>query len=226
MYMPSHEHPSVGLSLTFISGMINTATYINYQAFATAQTGNLILALSQLYHRQWDSAGKKILSLLFFFLGILLAMWIRDYFLKKNPSFHWRLYLLYGQVFLFLAFCLPTLQRHPALIVILISFVSAIQWESFDKINGLPYTNLFTTGNLKGMASSLYDFRKTKETAAKIRFFHFSRVIIAFILGCLMTLFWLSFVHVNIFVAIAGAFFLLALFRSYWILRKNDWSHF
>ncbi|WP_376701289.1 DUF1275 family protein [Listeria booriae] len=153
-------------------------------------------------------------------------MWIRDYFLKKNPSFHWRLYLLYGQVFLFIAFCLPALQRHPALIVILISFVSAIQWESFDKINGLPYTNLFTTGNLKGMASSLYDFRKTKETAAKIRFLHFSRVIIAFILGCLMTLFWLSFVHVNIFVAIAGAFFLLALFRSYWILRKNDWSHF
>lgn len=219
--MPSHEHPSVGLSLTFISGMINTATYINYQTFATAQTGNLILSLSQLYHEQWESAGKKLLSILFFFLGILFAMWIKDYFLKKNPSFHWRLCLLYGQVLLFLAFCLPILQRHPSVVVILISFVAAIQWESFDKINGLPYTNLFTTGNLKGMATSLYDFRKTKEAAAKIRFIHFSKVVIAFILGCLMTLFWLSLIHINIFVAISGAFFLLALFRSYWILRRN-----
>nr|WP_221642666.1 DUF1275 family protein [Listeria booriae] len=83
--MPSHEHPSVGLSLTFISGMINTATYINYQAFATAQTGNLILALSQLYHQQWDSAGKKILSLLFFLSRHSFSYVDKGLFPKEEP---------------------------------------------------------------------------------------------------------------------------------------------
>ncbi|WP_221645357.1 DUF1275 family protein [Listeria booriae] len=83
--MPSHEHPSVGLSLTFISGMINTATYINYQAFATAQTGNLILALSQLYHQQWDSAGKKISFSSFFLSRHSFSFVDKGLLSKKEP---------------------------------------------------------------------------------------------------------------------------------------------
>ncbi len=65
----------------------------------------------------------------------------------------------------------------------MIAFTAAIQWVVFDKIDGRAYTNLFTTGNLKGVATNLYDSLVTKEKAAFDRFFHFLTVVLAFISG-------------------------------------------
>lgn len=62
-----HENRSVGLLLTFIGGMIDSYTYIRYQAFASAQTGNIILAIIQAYERQWNMVGKKCFPLCSFF---------------------------------------------------------------------------------------------------------------------------------------------------------------
>ena len=44
-----------------------------YGAFASAQTGNIILSIIQAFDGEWLSVGKKVLSTLFFFLGILLT---------------------------------------------------------------------------------------------------------------------------------------------------------
>lgn len=68
-----HENRSVGLLLTFIGGMVDSYTYIRYEAFASAQTGNLILAIIQAYERQWNMVGKKLLSTLFF---LLVSFWL------------------------------------------------------------------------------------------------------------------------------------------------------
>lgn len=160
-----HENRSVGLVLTFIGGMVDSYTYIRYEAFASAQTGNLILAIIQAYERQWNMVGKKLLSTLFFFMGILLAKFLIDYFKRKEKHF-WRLFLLYFEAIVFFVISLQVLQPHPAVITIIIAFTAAIQWVSFDKINGLAYTNLFTTGNLKGVATNLYDYLSTKDRSS------------------------------------------------------------
>ena len=81
-----HEGRTIGLLLTFIGGAMDSYTYIQYGAFASAQTGNIILSIIQAFDGEWLSVGKKVLSTLFFFLGILLTKYLIDYFRKKENS--------------------------------------------------------------------------------------------------------------------------------------------
>ncbi|MDN6518143.1 MAG: DUF1275 domain-containing protein, partial [Enterococcus sp.] len=118
-----HENRSVGLLLTFIGGMVDSYTYIRYEAFASAQTGNLILAIIQAYERQWNMVGKKLLSTLFFFIGILLAKFMIDYFRRRELHF-WRLFLLYFEALVFFVISLSFLQPHPAVITVMIAFTA------------------------------------------------------------------------------------------------------
>ncbi|MDU5332951.1 YoaK family protein [Enterococcus sp.] len=217
-----HENRSVGLLLTFIGGMMDSYTYIRYGAFASAQTGNIILAIIQAYERQWNMVGKKMLSTLFFFIGILLAKFMIDYFKKKELHF-WRLFLLYFEAAIFLVISLDFLQPHPALITIMIAFTAAIQWVSFDKINGLAYTNLFTTGNLKGVATNLYDYLSTKDQGAKTRFIHFLLVVTAFIAGAIVSVFSYRMIETKAVLIIAGLFLYLALSETFlvWRFQRN-----
>lgn len=208
--------------MTFIGGMMDSYTYIRYGAFASAQTGNIILAIIQAYERQWNMVGKKILSTLFFFIGILLAKFMIDYFKRKEHHF-WRLFLLYFEAAVFFVISLDFLQPHPAIITIMIAFTAAIQWVSFDKINGLAYTNLFTTGNLKGVATNLYDYLSTKDQGAKDRFIHFLLVVIAFIAGAIISVFSYRMIGTNAVLIIAGLFFYLAISESFliWRFQRN-----
>ncbi|MGX6993323.1 hypothetical protein CBF34_03305 [Vagococcus penaei] len=177
-----HEDRLVGLFLTFIGGALDGYTYIHYNAFASAQTGNIVLALSQAIDGDWHNVGKKILSTLFFCLGIILAKFMIDFFRKKGVVV-WRLYILYFEALIFYLVSLPFLNKQPGLVTVIISFTAAIQWITFDKIQGRAYTNLFTTGNLKGLTTALYDYMKTRESKDLERCFHFLSVVIAFILG-------------------------------------------
>ena len=217
-----HENRSVGLLMTFIGGMMDSYTYIRYGAFASAQTGNIILAIIQAYERQWNMVGKKLLSTLFFFIGILLAKFMIDYFKIKEHHF-WRLFLLYFEAAVFFVISLDFLQPHPAIITIMIAFTAAIQWVSFDKINGLAYTNLFTTGNLKGVATNLYDYLSTKNPDAKARFLHFLSVVVAFIVGAIISVFSYRMIGTNAVLIIAGLFLYLALSESFlvWRFQRN-----
>lgn len=181
-----HENRVLGLLLTFIGGMMDSYTYIHYGAFASAQTGNIVLAMIQAFDGMWSEVGKKLLSTCFFLVGIYLTNYLIDYFQKKRLHF-WRLAVLYFEAFIFWLVSLQVIQHRPSIVTIMIAFTAAIQWVSFDKINGLAYTNLFTTGNLKGMATSLYTFRKTKNTADRARLVHFSSVVAAFISGVVVS---------------------------------------
>ena len=213
-----HENRSVGLVLTFIGGMVDSYTYIRYEAFASAQTGNLILAIIQAYERQWNMVGKKLLSTLFFFMGILLAKFLIDYFKRKEKHF-WRLFLLYFEAIVFFVISLQVLQPHPAVITIIIAFTAAIQWVSFDKINGLAYTNLFTTGNLKGVATNLYDYLSTKDQAAKTGFIHFLLVVLAFIAGAILSVFSYRRFGTDAVLIIEGLFLYLAISETILVWR-------
>lgn len=133
-----HEGRTIGLLLTFIGGAMDSYTYIQYGAFASAQTGNIILSIIQAFDGEWLSVGKKVMSTLFFFLGILLTKYLIDYFRKKEKHF-WRLFVLYYEAVIFFFVSLTPVHEHPALVTILIAFTASIQWVAFDKINGRAF---------------------------------------------------------------------------------------
>ncbi|MBV7389268.1 MULTISPECIES: YoaK family protein [Enterococcus] len=213
-----HENPSVGLMLTFIGGMLDSYTYLRYQAFASAQTGNLVLAIIQGFDGQWASVGKKLLSTLCFFLGIFLAKYLID-LANQKKWFFWRLGVLYYEAVIFLLLTTQFFQPLHTIVIMLIAFTAAIQWISFDKINGLTYTNLFTTGNLKGMATNFYDYLKNHDPLAKKGFFHFSSVVTAFISGVVVAVFCYHLIGYQTTFIIALCFLALALSQTFFIWK-------
>lgn len=213
-----HEDRTIGLLLTFIGGAMDSYTYIHYDAFASAQTGNIILAIIQAFDGEWISFGKKVLSTLFFFIGILLTKFLIDYFKKREKHF-WRLFVLYYEALIFFIVSLKIINTHPSLVTILIAFTAAIQWISFDKINGRAYTNLFTTGNLKGVATNLYDFLISKEKSDFDQFFHFLTVVLAFILGAVASVFCYHLFGARAILLVSFLFLVMALSQTFQLWR-------
>lgn len=220
-----HEFRSVGLLLTFIGGAVDLYTYTHYESFASAQTGNLVLGITQLLNGEWSSAGKKLLAVCFFFLGVLTGKFMIRYFQMKEWPF-WRLIILYVEAFLFLIIGLHSVNQHTGFVTLSIAFVTAAQWISFDKINGRAYTSLFTTGNLKGLAASLYDYLATREKNAFDGFIHYLLVVFAFIFGALFSAIGYRYFHEKSILLVAGLFFYLAITQTILVLKfyRSDYE--
>lgn len=208
-----HEARIVGLLLTFIGGAMDAYTYIHYDVFASAQTGNIVLAIIQGFDGEWASVGKKVISTCFFLVGIILAKFLIDYFYQKKIHY-WRLFVLYYEAAFFFLISLPVINEKQTLVTIMIAFTAAVQWVVFDKIDGRAYTNLFTTGNLKGMATNFYEYTKTKESKDKEAFLHFLRVVIAFILGAVLSIYCYQIFAGQAILLVSGVFLVLAIYES------------
>lgn len=208
-----HEARIVGLLLTFIGGALDAYTYIHYDVFASAQTGNIILAIIQAFDGDWSNVGKKTLSTVSFLAGIILAKYLIDYFYQKKIHY-WRLFVLYYEAAFFFLISIPVINNKHTLVTILIAFTAAIQWVVFDKIDGRAYTNLFTTGNLKGMAVNLYEYAKTKDEKDKANFLHFLRVVFAFISGAVVSIYSYHLFGGQGILLVSGIFLILAIYES------------
>lgn len=220
-----HEFRSVGLILAFIGGAVDLYTYMHYDSFASAQTGNLILAIMQTIDGQWGSVWKKFLSTIFFFLGVFFGKALMHYFRKRNWPF-WRLIILYAETILFFICSLSFIHNQTTLVTIMIAFFTAAQWISFDKINGRVYTSLFTTGNLKGMASGLYDYLATRNRQALDSFIHFTLVVFAFLFGAVVLGISYRLVAEKSILIVAALFFYLSVSQTILVLRyyRSDYS--
>lgn len=209
-----HEKRVVGLVMTVIGGAIDAYTYLHYGIFASAQTGNVILAIANAYKGEWVDVGQKLLSTLFFILGIVAAKFMIHYFRKKEVR-AWRLYILYYEAIIFFLVSLPTINDHRLVATLFITFTTAIQWVTFDKINGLAYTNVFTTGNLKNLASSLADYLMLKKKEDWTKFIHYFLVVMSFVIGAVLSVLMYQLLHAKAILLVATLFVFLSISQTY-----------
>ncbi len=147
-----------------------------------------------------------------------MAKFLIDFFNAKK-IYHWRLYILFYEAFIFFLVGLPHLNEHPALVTVMISFSASIQWVAFDKIDGMAYTNLFTTGNLKGMTANFYDAFIAHKKGAKKRFYHYSTVVIAFVSGAISVVALYHLFHRQAIYLAAILFLYLGISETYLVWR-------
>lgn len=214
-----HEHPSVGWVLTFIGGMVDSFTYMRYKAFASAQTGNLILAIIESFEKEWSTVEKKLLSTVCFVLGLLLAKWLK--FSCRQQGFRfWRLGLLYLEALTFLILGSSIFIGHATLVTMVLAFITATQWIAFDKINGRAYTNLFTTGNLKGLSIGFFDFMITRTDEKGTQFFHYLMVVLAFLSGVGVSVYCYAYLAYYTLKLMGMILLLLSLLQTYIVWRS------
>ena len=123
------------------------------KVFANAQTGNIVLFSAYLFDGDWAHSRRYLVPVLSFMLGIFVAECIHRHF-KHMERVHWRQLILLAEiVLLFLVGFLP--QEGNTAANALVSFVCAMQVQTFRKVRGHAYASTMCIGNMRSGTEAL-----------------------------------------------------------------------
>jgi uncharacterized membrane protein YoaK (UPF0700 family) len=140
----SEEGLLVALVLGFAGGYIDAYTWISHGVLANAQTANLVFLWVNAAAGQWQEAFHFAPSLFAFFVGVVIASWLR----RGGRARAGQLSLIIEVAMLILVGVLHN--RVPEVAGTLgISMVAAMQTSIFTRVEGSVYSSVMITGNLR-----------------------------------------------------------------------------
>ena len=168
--------------LSASGGLQDAYTYIGRgKVFANAQTGNIVLLSTALFQREWPTALKYLIPILSFMIGIAAAE-IVHIRLKHYEKIHWRQIILLCEILLLLAVGFMP-QRLDALANALVSFVCALQVQTFHKVRGHAYASTMCIGNMRSGTEALCAYFREKDKEILWKALTYFGVILVFGVG-------------------------------------------
>lgn len=165
--------------LTLSGGLQDTYTYLRRgKVFANAQTGNIVLLGQSLFDGDLARAGRYLLPVAAFALGVAAAEAVRVR--RVGPRWQRRV-LLWEILLLFLVGFIP--HSLDQLANALVSFSCAMQVQAFRKIGGFPFASTMCIGNLRSGMESLCAFLRTGDRQERRKAGLYFLVILLFALG-------------------------------------------
>ena len=161
-------HPQMSESLLTASfiilsgGLQDAYTYIcRGKVFANAQTGNIVLFSAYLFEGNFSRCLHYLVPLLAFMGGIFAAECIHRHY-KYMEKVHWRQLIVLAEiVLLFIVGFLP--QEVNTFANALVSFVCAMQVQTFRKVRGHAYASTMCIGNMRSGTEALCVYFHTRE---------------------------------------------------------------
>lgn len=149
--------------------------------FANAQTGNIVLMSAALFRGEWDSVMKYLVPILSFLVGIAVAELVHIHY-KRFEKIHWRQIVLIEEIILLFAvgFIPETLN---AIANALVSFVCALQVQTFHKIHGQPYASTMCIGNMRSGMEALCAYFRCRDSEVLQKALTYFAVILVFAAG-------------------------------------------
>lgn len=179
----THEMMHIGVLLAFVGGFLDAYTYILHGGvFANAQTGNVVLLGIHLFQGNLMKVLLYLLPIIAFSLGILTS----EFFRRKQKILRiipWRRSIILFEAIILLGIYFLPDSLPNVIINAIISYVAALQMNSFRRVLDLPYATTMVTGNLRSSMElvSRYLFDRDKEGLEKaLRYF---TVIFCFFCG-------------------------------------------
>lgn len=193
---PIHERLPIALLLATHSGFIDAYTFqYHAERFASLQTGNIIQAGIALAKGHFNDALSFIMPILFFLLGAAFNSMLKHTFKvgKLSIQQHSLLVETIGIA------TLVVFRTHISgtVFITLLSFFLAIQLDAFPKVQGLPFTSVMSTGNLRNVGVNLMQYFYTREHSAIRNAGLFSLIILAFLFGAFLSTLisnWLNYI--------------------------------
>ena len=145
------------LTATFIilsGGLQDAYTYLcRGKVFANAQTGNIVLFSAYLFDGNWVRCLRYLIPVLAFMFGIFAAECVHQRF-KYMEKVHWRQLIVLAEIaLLFIVGFLP--QDVNTIANVLVSFVCAMQVQTFRKVHGHAYASTMCIGNMRSGTEAL-----------------------------------------------------------------------
>jgi len=145
----SDERLEVAVLLSAAGGFLDAFTWVGHGGvFANSQTGNVVLLAVFSASGKWALAFRHLPPIAAFAVGVFLANWFRMRASRINRPQH-ALIGLAIEITVLLGICFLPQGFPDGAIVLMVAFVAALQTASFSKAEGLAYSSVMTTGNLK-----------------------------------------------------------------------------
>lgn len=150
-------------SFIILSGGLQDAyTYLcRGKVFANAQTGNIVLFSTYFFEGDWLHSRRYLVPVLAFMLGIFVAECVHRHY-KYVEKVHWRQIIILAEiVLLFLVGFLP--QEVNTIANAIVSFVCAMQVQTFRKVRGHAYASTMCIGNMRSGTEALCVYFHTRD---------------------------------------------------------------
>ncbi|MBM7642267.1 uncharacterized membrane protein YoaK (UPF0700 family) [Streptococcus loxodontisalivarius] len=158
---------------------------MRFGTLVATQTGNIVLLISDFNNHGLESSLLKCLSILFFSIGFLTGVFVKD---RAKTAF-WRIHNIIP--LLIVSGILPFLPHISYLWVMLLAFSTGLLMITFtdSKIESHPYTILMTSGNYRKMLVSWYRLigRQKQDPAMKRQAINYSITVVSFITGAIIS---------------------------------------
>ena len=138
------ETVPIALLLAFAGGYIDAYTWIIHGVMANAQTANLVLLWVYGAAGKWAQALHFVPPMLAFAVGIVLAAWLRRAAGERASAISTLIEILLLVAIGIMHNRLPDLAG-----TLGISLVAAMQTAIFTKVEGVTYSSVMITGNLR-----------------------------------------------------------------------------
>lgn len=176
------ESLSVAALLALAGGFLDAYTYVaRGGVFANAQTGNMVLLGVCLFEGNLRRAGGYLVPIFAFAAGVLTAEAVRRGF-ARHRIVHWRQIILVIETAA-LSFSALIPAEYNTAANVLISFVCALQAETFRKIGGRAFATTMCTGNLRSASELLWNFHVSGDGGALQSSLNYIMIILLFIAG-------------------------------------------
>ena len=184
--LPVHEQLMFCLLLTVMGGFFDAYTFVNCGGiFANAQTGNLIFVGIDLIEGNFGEVLHYLIPIFSFVVGVLVSKFI-EYRYKELSIFKHIFMLLLIQMTSLIVISIKHQFFGIDVRPIVISFICAIQYDGFRKVNNLVFASVFCTGNLRSMSEHRYKLVVLKKQESKTPLIIYSTVISVFLFGVIL----------------------------------------
>ena len=151
------------------------------KVFANAQTGNIVLMSTHLFAGDWADVFRYFVPVISFMAGIFVAECVHRRY-KCMEKVHWRQLIILAEiVLLFFVGFLP--QEVNTFANALVSFVCALQVQTFHKVRGHAYASTMCIGNMRSGTEALCAYFRTKDKAILKKALTYFAVILVFAVG-------------------------------------------
>lgn len=190
---PLAEARLFAVALTFCGGFTDAFTYIQCNhTLAAAQTGNIVFLSAALANHNLLGVVDRLTSLIAFIIGLAVVS-----IFHAHITHYWRVFclipiLIIGVIVGGLPASFPTYISVPA-----ISFGLAMQNAAFNKIAGLGYSNVFTSGNIKKSVVAWSEYYFHHDQHQRQPAIDYSAIVVSFTLGAIVSAQVQPFLHMK-----------------------------
>lgn len=169
--------------LAFVGGFLDVYTYIiRGKVFCNAQTGNIVLMGLHLAQGEFSRSLDYFFPILACITGVFLADYARKKW-GKESHLHWRQIILAIEIIIIVIAGLIPGGEVNVLVNIMISFVCALQMESFRTFHGIAIASTMCTGNLRSGTHALFEGVLNDEKEDVDKALSYYKVISFFLIG-------------------------------------------